>query len=38
MWLKDNADIMALLKNQLRGNEPKELVSANNEKPVKSKK
>jgi len=27
-----------LLKNQLRGNEPKELASANNEKPVKSKK
>ena len=38
MWLKDNADIMALLKNQLRGNEPKELVSADNKKPVKSKK
>ena len=27
MWLKDNADIMALLKNQLRGNVTEEVVS-----------
>ena len=38
MWLKDNSDIYALLKNQLRGNAPQEVVEAEPVKTVKAKK